>query len=435
MNDIEKKESAPPVADMSKVELNTPKNSITAIKKRITVLNNQDGLKQIQNNLEGDAICNSVGIVERALTQVEECDFMKDYISADAEELEKKDILTLSKQYAFDVVNKHPVTSITISPFQHSFFLLSYHSSLTQTLETNGYFALWDEQIADHPYRILFSNEPVTCAVCHPTDKDLVIGAQVSGHVGVWSVADGTLRSISDQKEPRHTNRVVGLAVLKTALASALASVSQDGVVCVWSPASLARPVVAVHLKDLTQEARGQEAELVPSALSGFDARASCVLVGCEDGRVAVLSVRNNVVAAEAVAAVHAGMVTSIDLEVLPRELTLVASAGMDWSVKVWSEERPGEPLFCLPCSSFVVAVKWHPKNPNLLLVACEKGVVELWNVLKDRECPLASVRVSSDCGITAVAWKDSGRQALVGLESGAMVTVDVLNEVRWCGW
>lgn len=77
----------------------------------------------------------------------------------------------------------------------------------------------------------------------------------------------------------------------------------------------------------------------MPSALSGFDARASCVLVGCEDGRVAVLSVRNNVVAAEAVAAVHAGMVTSIDLEVLPRELTLVASAGMDWSVKVWSEE------------------------------------------------------------------------------------------------
>ena len=35
------------------------------------------------------------------------------------------------------------------------------------------------------------------------------------------------------------------------------------------------------------------------------------------------------------VAAVHAGMVTSIDLEVLPRELTLVVSAGMDWSVKV----------------------------------------------------------------------------------------------------
>lgn len=42
------------------------------------MLNNQDGLKQIQNNLEGDAICNSVGIVERALTQVEECDFMVD---------------------------------------------------------------------------------------------------------------------------------------------------------------------------------------------------------------------------------------------------------------------------------------------------------------------------------------------------------------------
>lgn len=36
--------------------------------------------------------------------------------------------------------------------------------------------------------------------------------------------------------------------------------------------------------------------------------------------------------------------------------------------------------------TSFIVAVKWNPKNPNLLLVACEKGMLELWNVLKDRE-------------------------------------------------
>lgn len=37
---------------------------------------------------------------------------------------------------------------------------------------------------------------------------------------------------------------------------------------------------------------------------------------------------------------------------------------------------------------------------------------------------------MSSTCGITAVAWKDSGRQILVGLENGTMATVDVLSEV-----
>lgn len=37
---------------------------------------------------------------------------------------------------------------------------------------------------------------------------------------------------------------------------------------------------------------------------------------------------------------------------------------------------------------------------------------------------------MSSTCGITAVAWKDSGRQVLVGLENGTMATVDVLGEV-----
>lgn len=42
----------------------------------ITVMSNQDGLQQIHMNLEDKAICSSVGIVERALTQVDEYDFM-----------------------------------------------------------------------------------------------------------------------------------------------------------------------------------------------------------------------------------------------------------------------------------------------------------------------------------------------------------------------
>ena len=42
----------------------------------ITVMSNHDGLQQIHMNLEDKAICSSVGIVERALTQVDEYDFM-----------------------------------------------------------------------------------------------------------------------------------------------------------------------------------------------------------------------------------------------------------------------------------------------------------------------------------------------------------------------
>lgn len=203
------------------------------------------------------------------------------------------------------------------------------------------------------------SNEPLSCACCHPVEKGLIIGALLSGRVGVWSVADGTLYSVSDRKEPRHTNRIVGsthcgrfihrMEVMKTALVSTLASVSQDGVVCVWSPTSLTHPITSVYLKDLLPidatprpkagESTEQERDLVPSALSGFDTRSSCLLVGCEDGRVLVLSVRNSVVEVESVAWVHATMVTSIDLEVLPRDVTLVASAGMDWCVNVWCEE------------------------------------------------------------------------------------------------
>ena len=76
----------PPPSDDRKEPQAVAKNSITAIKKRmrsvvdgivgITVMSNQDGLQQIHMNLEDKAICSSVGIVERALTQVDEYDFM-----------------------------------------------------------------------------------------------------------------------------------------------------------------------------------------------------------------------------------------------------------------------------------------------------------------------------------------------------------------------
>ena len=58
-------------------------------------MSNQDGLQQIHMNLEDKAICSSVGIVERALTQVDEYDFMNDYVQTDAGQSVKKDIVIM----------------------------------------------------------------------------------------------------------------------------------------------------------------------------------------------------------------------------------------------------------------------------------------------------------------------------------------------------
>ena len=40
----------------------------------------------------------------------------------------------MSEQYAFDMLKMHPVTSISVSPFQKSVLLASYHSLPTQVL-------------------------------------------------------------------------------------------------------------------------------------------------------------------------------------------------------------------------------------------------------------------------------------------------------------
>ena len=54
------------------------------------------------------------------------------------------------------------------------------------------------------------TNEPVTCACFHPTNKELVIGALRSGRLGVWSLVDGAMVSVSHLTEQCHMNAVVG---------------------------------------------------------------------------------------------------------------------------------------------------------------------------------------------------------------------------------
>ena len=64
--------------------------------------------------------------------------------------------------------------------------------------------------IEDHPHRVIMTNEPVTCACFHPTNKGLVIGALRSGRLGVWSLVDGSMVSVSNLTEQCHMNAVVG---------------------------------------------------------------------------------------------------------------------------------------------------------------------------------------------------------------------------------
>lgn len=51
------------------------------------------------------------------------------------------------------------------------------------------------------------------------------------------------------------------------------------------------------------------------------------------------------------------------------------------------------KPLMTLHATCFVVGAAWHPQNVTLLVTACERGVLQLWNLLKDSEVALEGRR------------------------------------------
>ena len=50
------------------------------------------------------------------------------------------------------------------------------------------------------------------------------------------------------------------------------------------------------------------------------------------------------------------------------------------------------KPLMTLHATCFVVGAAWHPQNVALLVTACEKGMLQLWNLLKDSEVGIERV-------------------------------------------
>lgn len=71
-------------------------------------------------------------------------------------------------------------------------------------------------------------------------------------------------------------------------------------------------------------------------------------------------------------------------------EVRLASADEPDGLVLVWSDQLPNKPEFRLSCQSTVLAAKFHPTNPKLLIGATYTGEVVLWDMRTDKSTPVA---------------------------------------------
>lgn len=137
----------------------------------------------------------------------------------------------------------------------------------------------------------------------------------------------------------------------------------------------------------------------------------------------------------------HYGMVTALSTKVSRKDSAksiskdgfahgttgLLLSAGVDWTVKLWSPATRETPLLSFVSHSYdyISDVQWSPVHPALFSTVSSNGSMSLWNLGRSLEEPLTTMSIDTDRGLNKLSWSSDGRR----------VAVAAADEVRVIHW
>ena len=132
----------------------------------------------------------------------------------------------------------------------------------------------------------------------------------------------------------------------------------------------------------------------------------------------------------------HFGMITSVSTKKLKAPARaglskgflrgsggLFLTAGVDWTVKLWSPAYTDKPLLSLVSHTYdyMSDVQWSPSHPGLMATASSNGTIGLWNFALSLEEPITGsdgIVVEPDGGsgrgLNKLKWSSDGRRMLV---------------------
>ncbi|CAG5052568.1 unnamed protein product [Parnassius apollo] len=370
-------------------------------------------------------------VIERALA--ESVDICTDYTGGgDAEDAQddKSDArLSLVRTFYDERWSRgRCVTCLDWSTAHPELLLASYHNSDDAPHDPDGVCLVWNTKYKKTtPEDIFHCQSPVMSATFARFHPNLILGGTYSGQIVLWD--NRVQKRTPIQRTPlsslAHTHPVYCLSVVGSQNAHNLISVSTDGRMCSWSLDMLSQPQETLDLQH-------RQSKAVAVTAMGFPhGDVNNFVLGSEDGNI-YTGCRHGARAgvSECVEA-HAGPVTAVSCHAAPGALDLAhlyLSASMDWSVKLWSTKQP-RPLYSFEDSGdYVADARWSPQHPALFAAADAAGRLDLWNLNRDTEVPVASVQAGG--ALNRVAWSASGAHLVAGDDAGKIYLYELAEHV-----
>jgi dynein intermediate chain len=100
----------------------------------------------------------------------------------------------------------------------------------------------------------------------------------------------------------------------------------------------------------------------------------------------------------------------------------------MDWTVKIWSPNTRLQPLFSFESSQeYVYDAQWSTTHPGVFASCNGEGIVDIWNINKDRESPIVHKPIQDKSRpLNSLRWNNDGRRIAVGDSKGYISILQV---------
>ncbi|KAJ8733568.1 hypothetical protein PYW08_001866 [Mythimna loreyi] len=372
-------------------------------------------------------------VIERALA--ESVDIYTDYTGGgDAENAldDKSDArLSLVRTFYDERWSRgRCVTCLDWSAAHPELMLASYHNSDDAPHDPDGVCLVWNTKFKKTtPEDIFHCQSPVMSATFARFHPNLILGGTYSGQIVLWD--NRVQKRTPIQRTPlsslAHTHPVYCLSVVGSQNAHNLISVSTDGRMCSWSLDMLSQPQETLDLQH-------RQSKAVAVTSMGFPhGDVNNFVLGSEDGNIYTGCLYGQRAGVTECVEGHAGPITGVSCHAAAGSVDLshlYLTCSMDWSVKLWSQKE-NKALYSFEDSGdYVVDVRWSPTHPALFAAADAAGRIDLWNLNRDTEVPVASIQAEGGVAFNRVSWTPSGTHITAGDDAGKIWVYELAEHV-----
>lgn len=372
-------------------------------------------------------------VIERALA--ESVDIYTDYTGGgDSENAldDKSDArLSLVRTFYDERWSKgRCVTCLDWSVAHPELMLASYHNSDDAPHDPDGVCLVWNTKFKKTtPEDIFHCQSPVMSATFARFHPNLILGGTYSGQIVLWD--NRVQKRTPIQRTPlsslAHTHPVYCLSVVGSQNAHNLISVSTDGRMCSWSLDMLSQPQETLDLQH-------RQSKAVAVTSMGFPhGDVNNFVLGSEDGNIYTGCLYGQRAGVTECVEAHAGPITGVSCHAAAGSVDLshlYLTCSMDWSVKLWSQKE-NKALYSFEDSGdYVVDVRWSPTHPALFAAADAAGRLDLWNLNRDTEVPVASIQAEGGVAFNRVSWTPAGTHVTAGDDAGKIWVYELAEHV-----